>query len=382
MRPSVRSSIADISGSLADLGILIPIAAALVLENGLDPATLLVCAGALYLASGLYFKVPVPVQPIKAAAAIAIASGMAPAEIAAAGVVLGAVLVLIGMTGAATVLSRIFAKPIVRGLQLGVGLILMRTALGLPDEGATSVYVVGIVVALFLLAASSRSNRWPAALVVVAAGVLYTLFVSGRAPSPSLTLWRPSFLAGAFEPSVLWASFVVLVIPQIPLTLGNAVVALIDLEHEYFGSRSGRVNPAAVSLSCGLANIVTGSLGGMPMCHGSSGLTAHYRAGARTITMNIFIGGVLLVLGLLFGTAALDTLDLIPVAVLMGMLMFTGVTHSWLATDLRGYDLVLAVVIGTLGLVTSNLSIALAVGLLMFWPVHLRRRARQGMRVG
>ena len=110
------------------------------------------------------------------------------------------------------------------------------------------------------------------------------------------------------------------------------------------------------------------------MCHGSGGLTAHYRAGARTNQMNIMIGAVFLALGLFFGTTALSLLELIPVAVLMAFLVFTGVLHAALVLDRRGYELAVALTMGVVGFVTSNLAIALGVGLALYWPVELARR--------
>lgn len=362
----------DASASVADLGVLAPIVAALVLGNGLDAGTVLVGVGALYLIAGLYFRVPFPVQPIKAAAAIAIARKLPPEIIGAAGMVLGASLVVLGATGASKWLAKAFAVPIVRGLQLGVGLILVRTAIDLasPDADMVPLLVAGAV-ALALLLGARRAGRLPVALVIVGGAVAYTLVASGRLPDLEPGLWHPVFNQGAFDLTVLGSALVLLVIPQIPLTFGNAVVAVTDLEHRYFPIEARLVNPRSVSLSCGLANMTAGVLTGMPMCHGSGGLTAHYRAGARTFRMNLFIGGTLLTLGLFFGPMALSLLALIPVAVLAGFLAFTGLFHSSLAASLRGTDLAIAITMGVLGLLTTNLAIALGVGLLLYWPLAL-----------
>lgn len=362
----------DASASVADLGVLAPIVAALVLGNGLDAGTVLVGVGALYLIAGLYFRVPVPVQPIKAAAAIAIAHKLPPETIGAAGMVLGASLVVLGATGASKWLAKAFAVPIIRGLQLGVGLILVRAAIDLasPDADTVGLLVAGAV-ALALLFGTRRAGRLPVALVLVGGAVAYTLVASGHLPDLEPGLWHPDLNRGAFDLSVLGSALVLLVIPQIPLTFGNAVVAVTDLEHRYFPIEARLVNPRSVSLSCGLANMTAGVLTGMPMCHGSGGLTAHYRAGARTFRMNLIIGGTLLTLGLFFGPTALSLLALIPIEVLAGFLAFTGLFHSSLAASLRGTDLAIAITIGVLGLLTTNLAIGLGVGLLLYWPLVL-----------
>jgi hypothetical protein len=361
----------DASGSLADLGVLLPISAALILGNGLDAGTVLVGVGALYLAAGLYFRVPVPVQPIKAAAAIAIARGLPPETIGAAGIVLGGALVLLGVTGLSRVVGRAFSVPIVRGLQLGVGLILMKAAIDLagPAAGAVGMIVAGAIAVALTVGTLARTPV-PIALIAIAGAALFTLVTSGSVPEMEAALWRPELHSGAFEPAVLLSALTLLVIPQIPLTFGNAVVAVVDLEHHYFPRAAGNVTPTRISISCGLANMAAGMLGGMPMCHGSGGLTAHYRAGARTFRMNLVIGVACLTLGLFFGPAALGILSLIPLAVLAGFLGFTGLFHSWLASSLRGFDLLVAVIMGVIGLLTTNLAIGLAAGMGLYWPAR------------
>lgn len=370
----------DASGAVADLGLLIPIAAALIVENGLDAGTVLVGTGTLYVATGIYFKVPVPVQPIKAAAAIAIARDLPPATIGAAGFLLGLILVTMSATGAARFVVRIFTKPIVRGLQLGVGLLLLQSALRLlePRIGPWTWTAAALAALLLLMAAGNR--RWPLALGIVAGGVLWSLLTGPHAVSLRAELWQPTFLTEVFHPAVLLSALTLLVIPQIPLTFGNAVVALMDLEHRYFGDQARRVSPTSVSLSCGLANVVVGSLGGMPVCHGSGGLTAHYRSGARSYRMNLLIGVPLLILGLGFGATAFSALELIPVAVLAGLLAFTGVMHSLLVADLHGYELAVAIGMGAVGLWTSNLAVSLGLGLVLVWLPPLITSSRSWSR--
>lgn len=367
----------DASGAVADLGVLAPLAAALVLGNGMDAGTVLVGVGALYLVAGWYFKVPVPVQPIKAAAAIAIAQGLPPETLATAGVILGVVLAALGATGATAWLTRLFAMPVIRGLQLGLGLILVRTAFDLAvSEDTLMPLWVAATVALALVIASRLMGRSPFALVLVFTAVAYTLGTSNPGPGLQLALWDPRLNPAILEPSVIWQALVLLVIPQLPLTLGNAVVAVVDLEHRYYPTQAHKVDARSISLSCGLANIAAGLFSGMPMCHGSGGLTAHYRAGARSFRMNLLIGGGLLVLGLFLAPTALWLITLVPVSVLAGFLAFTGFFHASLAASLRGRDLAIAMAMGMVGLLTTNLAIALAVGMTLYWPLELLARNR------
>jgi len=365
-----RSLLLDASGAVADLGVLIPIAAALVILNGFDAGTILIGVGALYLIAGVYFRVPVPVQPIKAASAIAIAAGLAPPHLAAAAVLIGIILMVIGLTDSTRFVTAIFALPLVRGVQLGVGLILVNAALGLGgDTAGLWFFLVSGAIALALIGAGFYRVQVPLALIVVLGGVTFGL-LSGAGVEWHSSLWRPDVSFSALQPATLWGALFLLVIPQIPLTLGNAVVAVVDVERRYFGDRAERVDPRAICISAGTANLAAGLLTGMPMCHGSGGLTAHYRAGARTFRMNLLIGGVLLGLGLFFSATAFGLLALIPLAVLAGLLAFTGTVHAFLVADLRGYELLVALAMGLIGLATTNLAISLAVGMSMYWPVR------------
>jgi MFS superfamily sulfate permease-like transporter len=365
-----RSLVLDASGAVADLGVLIPISAALVTQNGFDAATVLCGVGALYLASGVYFRVPVPVQPIKAAAAIAIAGALAPSQLAMAGILIGTCLLLIGLTGSAALIGKFFSRPLIRGVQLGVGLILVNSALGLGGESAgLGFFAVAAAVALLLIAAGTKRVPLPLALVIVVGGISWSAGQGGTIPLHA-SLWHPQLILGSVNGTLLWSALILLVVPQIPLTLGNAVVAVVDVERRYFGRRAERVDPRSICISAGAANIAVGLLTGMPMCHGSGGLTAHHRAGARTWHMNLLIGMALLALGLFFGPTGFALLASIPLGVLAGLLAFTGTMHALLVTDLRGYELVIALTMGLIGLATSNLAISLAVGMTMFWPVR------------
>ena len=362
----MRRFLADASGGVADLGVLVPIAAALVLNNGFDPSTLLVGVGGLYVVAGFCFGVPVPVQPIKAAAAITIARDLDPAVLSSGGIVLGIIVFSLGASGLSEVMTRIFTTPIIRGLQLGVGLILLDTALGLLDSGA-QVLAASVVAALVLF--WSMRNRLPAALLVVLGGIAFSLMTGARADF-ALQMWGPEIVRDLGW-STLVPALILLVVPQLPLTFGNAVAAVVDLEKDLFGAKARRVTPRRVSMTCGSANAVVGLLGGMPMCHGSNGLTAHHRAGARTYRMNLIIGGSLLTAGLFAGPFAFEVLALIPLTVLAGLLAFTGVSHGALVLDQRGLDLAVSVGIGVVGFATANLALGLGLGLALFWARRL-----------
>lgn len=376
-----RTWLGDATGALADLGVFVPLAAALILLNGLDAGALFVCAGLLVIGAGIAFKIPFPVQPLKALTAVAIARELSPDVIHAAGLELAAFLLVLSIGHVADVVARVFVKPVVRALQLGVGALLVITAVRLvvdpPEVFAAPPSPWPLVLALVAfvgVAIAAHRRSYIVALFLFAGGLIAT--IAGAQPdlaAPTLTL--PSLhLPPA---SAFGTAFLLLVVPQLPLTFGNAVVAVNDLAHEYFGPAARRVSPSHVCLSAGIGNTVSALLGGMPMCHGAGGLTAHVRLGARTARMNLWLGGALLALGLLFAAQIPVILGVLPVSVLAAFLAYAGLRHAWLISDLRGLPLAIAVVAGALGAWSGNLAITAALALVL---EHGRRVLRRRVR--
>jgi len=377
-----RIGVGEASGAVADLGVLVPLAAALILVNRLDAGAVLLCAGLLYLASGLWFRIPFPVQPFKAVTAIAVAEGLAPGVIHAAGLEMGCLLLLLSIGGLANAVARIFTKPVIRALQLGVGILLAISAFKLVDKPPDVFSGVPAAPWPILLAAATlaaiiwavRARRHGLALVALAAGVIAT------AASSHPQIGVPAFhlpSIGLPTASMFGTAFWLLVVPQFPLTFGNAVVATDDLAHEYFGEAARRVTPSRICISDGLGNLTSGLLGGMPMCHGAGGLTAHAKLGARTAGMNVLLGGTLLTLGLFFAAQVPVILGLLPVWALAAFLAYAGLRHAALVGDLRGAPLAIALVSGIVGALFGNLAITAGLALI---AVHLPRLiARSGL---
>jgi sulfate permease, SulP family len=370
-----RLSAGDVSGAIADLGIFVPLVAALILVNGLHPGPLLLLAGCLSLLAGLWFGVPFPVQPLKALTALAVAQQLAPEVIRAAGLLIGLILVALTVTGLADRISTVFTKPVIRALQLAVGTLLVVAAYRLasaPPE--LFAYAPAPAWSLALAAGTAAGvgvavwRRWYAAAVVLVAVGAAAAWVVGEPQLGPIALHGPAFAVPSLQ--VWGTAFVLLVIPQLPLTYGNAVVGMADLARERFPSAT-RVRPGTVALSCGLGNIGAALLGGMPMCHGSSGFSAHVRLGARTSAMNVVLGGGFIVLGVLFSEQVLVLFGLLPVWALAGFLAYAGVRHAMLVLDLRGARLALAVVAAAVGIATGNLAYTTACALAFEWLPRL-----------
>jgi SulP family sulfate permease len=392
--PRLAFDLQEWSGAFGDLGLLIPVVAALVIRNGFDGTSVLLVFGAAYIVSALYYRLPMPVQPLKAMAAIIIAQGLGVDVVSAAGLLMAAVLLTLAATGAIGPLSRLFTRPVVRGIQAAVGLLLIKTAVDMATSGQVlrgqdeSYLSLGAEVPVSLLLALGAAavvalavwkRGLPAGLIVLAlgvaagfafgsAGMLSGLSVGPQLPSPAL----PG--TGAFA-----TALVVLVIPQLPLTVGNAVVACADTARGYFGERASRVSHRSLLTTMGLANVFAGAVGGMPVCHGSGGLTAHYRFGARTAAAGLIIGIALVALALTFGSGAVQLFGLIPYPVLGVMLGVVGVQHALLARDCRRAEEV--AVVATVALTSvalGNVAIGFALGMALHFALAGAQRALSG----
>ncbi|MEF8822669.1 MAG: putative sulfate/molybdate transporter [Desulfohalobiaceae bacterium] len=376
----------EFAGSLGDLGTLLPIALAMILVNGLDPVGLFVSVGLFYVLAGLYYGVTVPVQPMKVIGAYAVATSMGASQILASSLLLGAVLLVIGATGAITLVERYTPKPVIRGVQLATGSLLMAGGIEFmlgksafqELKGAAEPYLalqalgpvpIGIVIGVLaglgtLLLLDNR--KFPAGLATVLGGLLLGLLLGAHTElaGVGIGLHLPEIMPFALpgQADFTFALFA-LVLPQLPMTLGNAVLAYTDLSRQYFGERSGRVSNRAVCVSMGLANGLSFLLGGMPMCHGAGGLAAHYRFGATTAGSNIMIGAIFVLLPLLFGGDLLSVLHLLPMAVLGVLLVFAGAQLALTVQDLtERSDLFVAVLI--LGItLASNLAAGFLAGI-------------------
>jgi SulP family sulfate permease len=348
----------EFAGALGDIGALMPIAIAMVLFNGLSPVGLFLSIGIFYVLSGVYFGITVPVQPMKVIGAYAIATAMNPEQILASSLLMGVFLLIVGITGAIDVIRKFTPKPVVRGVQLSTGALLisggvkfiMGTSKYQALQGAVEPHLtiqtlagipislaIGIVAAIATLLLLDN-RKFPAGLVVVAAGLLTGLLlgIKDEISGIHVGLNLPQLLPFGFpaKADFTFALFV-LVLPQLPMTMGNAVLAYTDLSSEYFPEKSTKLTNRKACISMALANFFSFSLGGMPLCHGAGGLAAHYRFGARTAGSNVMIGVLFGGLAIVFGNSIVQVFNLIPMSILGVLLIFAGAQLTLAMMDLE-----------------------------------------------
>ena len=330
-RISGRFLLSEVTGSLGDLGTFVPIMVAMVQIVGFDAGSILFCTGAACIAAGLVFRAPMPVQPMKAIAALAIAGAMTAGQVSIAGLTVGLCMLLISMTGFIRWLNRVIPQPALRGLQMAVALQLLikgtSLALFVPSSQALrplwgpeglALATIGTLLILLL-----RRRLAVAALGLIAIGFVGAYLKDpGLAGSTGFALWTPSW--PAFEASALSGAWLG-GLAQMPLTLLNSVFAVSMLAGQLFPNNRQRTTPTKIAISVGLMNLPVCLLGGMPLCHGSGGLAAQYRFGARSSLAVIIRGTVLLTIGLFFGKTALAWMLAFPSSLLGVFLLVAGV---------------------------------------------------------
>lgn len=375
--PRLRLDRRELAGAVGDVGVLVPIATALVVGNGLSATAVLLPAGLLYLGAAAAYRLPVPVQPLKAFGAIAIAQGLGSDAIAAGALLMGAIFLVLGRTGLIDRAARVFPTPVVRGIQLTVGVLFLQIAWDLVREppaafvDASADPVLLVALALGALGAAMALKHRSVSLALVGGGLLIAVV---RA-ADEIALGPSALSLPTLDAATFWTAFTVLVVPQLPLTFANSCVATSDVARTYFGAAAERVRPGRLAQSLGVANLLSGAISGMPVCHGAGGMTAHRAFGARTAGAPAVIGAALVAAALLLGAGMAALLASFPLAVLAAMLAAAGLLHIGLLRDLRGGRAwTIALLVGAVG-VLAGLTPALVVGLAAWWvPARLASR--------
>ena len=349
---------------------------ALIVSNGLSATAVLLPAGLLYLTAAAVYRLPVPVQPLKAFGAIAIAKGLGSDEIAAGALLMGVIFIVLGRLGVLDLVARGFPRALIRGVQLTVGLLFLKIAWELVTDPPKSFqeHAVGqewaLPLALLVLVAAFALRRWPITLALVGTGAVIMVVLAGD----ELAFGPSPISVPHLDSTTFWAAFTVLVVPQVPLSFANSCLATADAARVYFGKAADRVRPGRLATTFGSANLLAGAMSGMPVCHGAGGMTAHHAFGARTAAAPAAMGVLLLTLALGLGAGLAGLLTAFPLPILAGVLACAGVLHIALLRDLaRARDWAVALLVGIVGF-EVNLTVGLALGLALWWlPVGFSR---------
>jgi MFS superfamily sulfate permease-like transporter len=352
--------IGDLSGAFADLGTFLPLVIGLLLLGDHDPSGLLVGFGVFALATGAVYRLPVPVQPMKVVAALAITGGMSAAALSASGMLIGVTLLILGLSGLIGKLDRLVPRTVLFGIQLGLGLHLVMIS---AELSGGHVWLTALILAALLVLQTSPI-RWMGCLLLLAGSIAWSLAYGVAALPPLSVGWYVPGLVG-LDLQAFGAALKVGFLPQLTMTVTNAVLLTAALAADYFPASRDKVTPRKLALSSGVLNVLLAPFGAIPMCHGAGGLAAHYHQGARSGLAPIIFGTGCLLLGLLLAPEALLWLQLVPLPAVAAILAFAGLQ---LANPKR-LTLIsrtcLAIVLSTaLVSLLANVAVGLAFGLL------------------
>lgn len=407
------SLLSELGGSVGDLGTYIPIVLALTLVCNLDLSTTLIFTAFYNIITGAIFGIPMPVQPMKSIAAVAVSElpHLTLPQIAAAGICTAGTLFFLGATGLMSFFYHFIPLPVVRGVQLSQGLAFAFSAIKYirynQDFTSTKASTTaprpwlgldGLILALaavtFLILVTGSGevveddededggdrrrvrrrlrtlSAIPAALLVFLLGLILC-FVRDPSiihdikfgPSKFHVLkitwedWKTGFLRGA--------------IPQIPLSVLNSVIAVCKLSADLFPEKE--VSATRVSVSVGLMNLVGCWFGAMPCCHGAGGLAGQYRFGGRSGASVALLGLGKLFLGLVFGSSFVRILNQFPIGILGVLLLFAGIELAMASRDMNSKEeSFVMLVCAAVSLTGSSAALGFGCGIVLFLLLKLR----------
>jgi len=354
----------ELAGSMGDFGTLFPLAIGLIVVCGLDPAGLFIWMGLVNIATGLVYRLPMPLEPKKVVSVTAIAQQWPASLVYASGLGLGITWFILVFSGALRKLIAITPTFIVRGIQLALGLTLAWTGLKMMRP-APLLGLLAVVIVLTL-----RQNRYaPAAIVLMALGVGIIAWKGELGRSLELAITLPPLTVPRLGD--VWRAMVLAGFAQIPLSITNAVIATAALIRDYFPDKP--VSERQLMLNMGFMNVIPAFFGGMPMCHGAGGLAGQYYFGARTGGTNILEGLIEISLGLFLGKSLGNLLAAFPMPLVGGMMLMVGIELGKVVLKLRGWKLYLALFTAVLS-VATNMAVGFVGGLTTAYLVRTLQR--------
>lgn len=363
------------AGAFGDLGTLVPFVVAYISVLKMDAMGILFAFGVAMVVCGLYYRTPFPVQPMKAIGAVAAVqavqtSVVTPNAVYVAALATGGIWLALGLSGLSTRIARMMPRPVVAGIVLGLGIAFMLEGTKLMQ---TNWLIAAIGGGLAVLLARNRTV--PAMFALLGFGVavgiyqrpdlLHALTASG------VEIRAPRFSLSGLSWNEVFVGVVLLALPQVPLTLGNAVIAIKEENNRQFPQAP--VTEKGISISTGVMNLFSASVGGIPMCHGAGGMAGHVAFGARTGGALVILGTLLLVLAVFFSGSVTHLLQLIPAGILGVILFLTGVQLALGSLPSDASRTQAFVTLATAGIAMWNVAIAFAVGLALW---QLARRGR------
>jgi hypothetical protein len=358
---SFEFNLRELAGSMGDFGTLFPLAIGYIVICGLNPAGFLVMMGLVNIATGFIYRHPMPVEPMKVLAVVAIAQRWSSSMIYASGFAMGVIWLILALTNTIGVIAKFTPNSVVRGIQLALGVMLAFEALKMISSG----WLIGIISILIVLLL--RDNRYaPAAIVLViaGAGIMLVKGQFSQLAAPSINLPQ----ATSFRLDEIWQTLLLAGFAQIPLTATNAVIATSALIKTYWPDRP--VSKKRIALNMGIMNVILPFFGGMPMCHGAGGFVGQYYFGARTGGANIIEGVIEISLGIFLATSIAGLFTAFPIAIIGAMMFLVGIELTKFARDIRLSKDLIPMALTAIVSVVTNMAFGFLAGLAIYYLIR------------
>lgn len=342
---SFEFNLRELAGSMGDFGTLFPLAIGYIISCGLNPAGFLVMMGLCNIVTGLIYRLPMPIEPMKIIAIVAIAQHWTPSMVYASGFGMGIIWIILAITGIIDWITKVTPHSVIRGIQVTLGILLAIEAYKMISTW----WLIGIIsISIVIL---FQQNRYaPAAIILMVIGLLIMLWKGQLNQISSPMLSFPTFTNFSLKEvgqTMLLAGFA-----QVPLTVTNATIATSSLIKTYWPERT--VSVKRLAWNQGIINLILPFFGGMPTCHGAGGLAGQYYFGARTGGTNIIEGLIEIAMGLFLSASIASLFALFPRAIIGAMMFMVGIELAKFVKNVRpGKDMIPMIITIMIALVTN-----------------------------
>jgi len=355
-----KFSLREFGGAFGDWGTLIPFIIGFVLIVGFNPAGIFLCLGITNIILGIKYNLPLPVQPQKTIATVALSQNWTPSMVISTGFGTGIIWTVLGFSKKLNKIVERVPTTAVRGIQLGLGLILGWAAILLfTDNIILGIIAVAIILVLI------KNKRIPSAIILMFMG-FFIIFYTGAVIASDVIFQLPTFTFYIPNWQDLIIGMLLAGIAQLFLTLTNVMIATVSLAKDLFPEKEDAIDANSLAFNMGVMNLINPFIGGIPLCHGSGGLAAQYAFGARSGGSMIFEGILEIILGLFFSHALFLLFTTFPKAILGAMLLYTAFLLGRIAFKEFNLKTIPIIIISAILCFFINITLGFIVGLVLY----------------
>lgn len=352
----------EVSGGFGDFGLYMSLIISMSKKKLIDMNIVLFYGGIMTIGTAFAFDTPIPVQPMKSIVSTALSGGLTHNQVIAAGISTSAIVFVLGMTRLIDVVAYFISKPVVYGIQAGLGINIAMIGIqsiqslsffGSFDCIFTAVSLGTLTIISFLFV------RIPSAIVLVSVGFFYA---ASQGTFPAYKFINPFDIMTITQITAndWYLGFVNGAAAQIPITILNSVVSICDLNNELFPTKP--ISKPAMALGVGFINLAFCPLGSIPSCHGASGLAGQVKFGARTGTGLFILGLFKLVIALAIGNVLPQLLVVYPNSILGTLMLISGVELAQNVKKSKNLEMTLIV---TAVYLATNAYVSVIIGIIL-----------------